>query len=152
MTRNCSKSLISFHLESSDSQPMSNICHGLILDSTNWPVIPGTPIPTNFPWLHMCDGPDHLPFEVELRKGILSSCSPNCFHTVIDGDQSCFPCSQLASRLEILAQNANERKPHMHYSLLTPFQLLSLLDECNDLVNNLKLQVCILFHPIHQSH
>ena len=106
--------------------------------------MPGTPVAVNFPWLRMRDGPDQLPFEIEFSKGILHVCFPNCFNTTLDGDQACFACSQLTSRLEVLAQNARERKPHMRYTLLTPLQLLSLSDERNELVNNLKLQVCTL--------
>lgn len=40
----------------------------------------------------------------------------------------------------------------MRYTLLTPLQLLSLSDECNELVNDLKLQVCTLSHSVHMPH
>lgn len=75
----------------------SNTCHGLILNGSNWPIVPGTPVVANFPWLCMHDGPDQLPFEIELSKGILCVHSPNCFSTTLDGDQACFAFTQLTS-------------------------------------------------------
>lgn len=102
--------MVSFQREPSPSGSVSMLdtCRGLILDGSNWPTMPGTPVPANFPWLHMREGPDQLPFEVELIKGVLSAWSPNCLHTFLDGDMACFPCSQLASHIELLAQNAGE--------------------------------------------
>ena len=116
-------------LQQSGSQLRTNPCHGLILNSNNWLVIPGTPIQANFPWLCTRKGPDQLPFNIEIIEGVLSAWSHNCLHSVIDGDSACFLCSQIASQVELLAQNASERKSHMCYTLLTPIQLLFLLDE-----------------------
>jgi len=55
--------------------------------------------------------------------------------------------------MELLAQNASKRKSHMRYTLLTPLQLLFLLDKCNEVMNGLKLQVRALpcYHPVHLS-
>jgi len=60
-------------LQQFGSQLGTDTCHGLVLDSNNWPVIPGTSIQANFPWLRTREGPDQLPFNVEITKGGVSA-------------------------------------------------------------------------------
>ncbi|KAG2131051.1 hypothetical protein DEU56DRAFT_757676 [Suillus clintonianus] len=106
---------------------------------TDWPTLPGVPPEANFPWLRTWDGLDKLPFNVNLVDGVLYACSPNCTHAT-DDDSPCIPCQQLQSRVHSLANLAGERKNHTRHNVLTPIQLLDVINERNVNLNTVKLQ------------
>ncbi|KAG2757841.1 hypothetical protein P692DRAFT_20867349 [Suillus brevipes Sb2] len=112
-------------------------CIGLPM--TDWPTLPGVPPEANFPWLHTRDGLDKLPFNVNLVDGVLYACSPNCTRAT-DDHSPCIPCQQLQSRVHSLANLAGERKNHTRHNVLTPIQLLNVINERNINLNTVKLQ------------
>jgi hypothetical protein len=129
----------------------SSHCGGLPM--TDWPVLPGVPAKANFPWLHTWEGLDKLPFNVNLINGVLYACSPNCTRATND-DSPCIPCQQLQLCVHSLADLARERKNHTRHSVLTPIQLLDVINECNINLNSVKYRYVIFwllsrFYPSH---
>lgn len=99
------------------------------------------PIYARFPWLHTREGPDKLPFDIELVAHTLYARSPECLGTVDNSFNSCYRCSALVPKIITLAKNANEVSPHTRRNLLTPVQLLDVIKRLYEQINELKLQV-----------
>ncbi|KAG1747472.1 hypothetical protein EDB19DRAFT_1905611 [Suillus lakei] len=118
---------------------VTSTSHCIGLPMMDWPTLPGVPPEANFPWLHTWDGLDKLPFNVNLVDGVLYTCSPNCTRAT-DNDSPCIPCQQLQSRVHSLANLAGEHKNHTCHNVLTPIQLLDVINECNVNLNTVKLQ------------
>ncbi|KAI6154216.1 hypothetical protein BKA82DRAFT_137503 [Pisolithus tinctorius] len=145
----CKNSLVSISLPVSTSS--TPCCLGLQIDS--WPGTPAVLITANFPWLRTHDGPDKLPFQVELIDGVVFVHTENCFRFSNVPELSvCLACDALAPKVTALAELARDRNKYTRRSLLTPMQLLEVAKNLDDQANTLKLQVwrCSPIHDIDQ--
>ncbi|KIN93961.1 hypothetical protein M404DRAFT_169661, partial [Pisolithus tinctorius Marx 270] len=133
----CKNSLVSI------SPPVSTLstpcCLGLQIDS--WPGTPTVLITANFPWLCTRDGPDKLPFQVELIDGVIFVHVENCFRFSNVPELSvCLACDALAPKVTALAELARDWNKYTRHSLLTLMQLLEVAKNLDDQANTLKLQ------------
>ncbi|KIJ08214.1 hypothetical protein PAXINDRAFT_158202 [Paxillus involutus ATCC 200175] len=115
-------------------------CPGILLDETNWPVVPGIPIEANFPWLRRRPGQDQLSFKVELFNDALAVRSFDCDARAGQNGAPCLACDSLLPKLQAVASNASEHKSHTRKSLLTPLQLIEDNQNLVEQVNRFKLQ------------
>ncbi|KAG2740581.1 hypothetical protein P692DRAFT_20681422, partial [Suillus brevipes Sb2] len=123
-----------------------------IIHSVNqYTVCPGIPINwpqdlhaffMDFPWARYHDGPDGLPFTVDITVPRLPRArSKHCTHLTIREDYPCDECGEVYSHIYRLINIARNPKAHTNYRFLGLAHMRDLVKKHADQVNVLKLQV-----------
>ncbi|KAG1753401.1 hypothetical protein EDB19DRAFT_1824124 [Suillus lakei] len=96
-----------------------------------------------FPWAQYHDGPDGLPFTVDITIPRLPHTrSKLCSHLTIREDYPCDECGEMYTHIYRLIDIARNPKAHTNYKFLGLAHMQDLVKKHADQVNELKLQAC----------
>lgn len=99
----------------------------------------------SFPWAQYHDGPDGLPFTIDITVPRLPRArSKLCSHLTIQQDYLCEECGEVYTHVYRLIDIAHNLKAHMNYKFLGLRHMHDLVKKHADQINQLKLQVCLL--------
>ncbi|KAI6008633.1 hypothetical protein PISMIDRAFT_690710 [Pisolithus microcarpus 441] len=123
---------------SCDSLQLPGSCLGLPF---YWLTPPGTNIQMNVPWSRtFVGGPDELPFTINVVDGQVFARSPDCTRITCSNGLACSPCMGLDAKVHDLGETIASYKTRTRRSLLTVYQLQSLIDERNHELNRWKFK------------
>ncbi|KAG1786519.1 uncharacterized protein HD556DRAFT_1248152, partial [Suillus plorans] len=116
------------------------VCPGIPI---NWPDDLHTFF-MSFPWARYHDGPDRLPFTVDITVPRLPRArSKLCSHLTIREDYPCEECGEVYAHVYHLIDIARNPKAHTNYHYLGLAHMRDILVKKHaDQVNQLKLQAC----------
>lgn len=101
----------------------------------------------SFPWARYHDGPDGLPFTVDITVPRLPRArSKLCTHLTVREDYPCEECGEIYGHVYCLIDIARSPKAHTNYQYLGLAHMRDTVRKHADQLNQLKLQVSFIFY------